>query len=128
MRGGRLGTGSGFTAFGARTTPSIVIVGAGFAGIGLGVLLKRAGISTFTIYEKADGVGGAWWHNRYPGAEVDTHSCVYSYPFKPYRWSRTHARRDEVQRYLEETVDEFGLRPHLRLGVAVRSADWCDAM
>jgi cation diffusion facilitator CzcD-associated flavoprotein CzcO len=108
----------------SRGTPRVAIVGAGFGGIGLAALLKRAGIGTFTIYERADGVGGAWWHNRYPGAEVDTHSCVYSYPFKPYPWSRTHARREEVQRYLAETVDQFGLGPHLRLGVGVRSATW----
>jgi cation diffusion facilitator CzcD-associated flavoprotein CzcO len=112
------------TASGPGSTPAIVIIGAGFGGIGLAALLKRAGISTFTIYEKADGVGGAWWHNRYPGAEVDTHSCVYSYPFKPYRWSRSHARREEVQRYLAETVEQFGLGSHLVLGVGVRSATW----
>jgi cation diffusion facilitator CzcD-associated flavoprotein CzcO len=112
--------------WGRSGTPEIAIVGAGFGGIGLGALLKRRGIDTFTIYDKADHVGGTWWHNRYPGAEVDTVSYVYSYAFKPYAWSRTHARRSELLRYLEETVEEFGLRSHLRLGVAVESAVWND--
>ena len=107
-------------------TPNIAIVGAGFGGIGLGALLRRSGIDSFTIYDKADHVGGTWWHNQYPGAEVDTVSYVYSYPFKPYAWTRSHARRAELLRYLEDTVEEFGLRSHLQLGVAVESADWND--
>jgi cation diffusion facilitator CzcD-associated flavoprotein CzcO len=110
--------------FGRSGTPTIAIVGAGFGGIGLGVLLKKARIDTFTIYEKADGVGGAWWHNRYPGAEVDTISYVYSYPFKSRAWTRTHAKQPELRAYLEDTVAQFGLRPHLRLGTAVESAEW----
>ena len=82
--------------------------------------------TTFTIYESSPGIGGTWWDNTYPGAEVDVHSNLYSYSFKPYDWTRTHARQPELQSYLEETVDEFGLRPHLRLGVAVQSATWDD--
>jgi cation diffusion facilitator CzcD-associated flavoprotein CzcO len=54
------------------------------------------------------------------------HSNLYSYPFKSYRWTRTHARQPELQAYLQETVDQFGLGPHLRLGVAVDSATWDD--
>jgi cation diffusion facilitator CzcD-associated flavoprotein CzcO len=113
--------------FGASGTPRVAIVGAGFAGIGLAVLLKKAGIDTFTVYEKAESVGGTWWHNQYPGAEVDTVSTVYSFAFKPHGWSRTHARQAELLSYLNETVDEFGVRPHLRLGVKVESAVWDEA-
>lgn len=107
-----------------RQDPRVAIIGAGFGGLGLSVLLKKAGFQTFTVFEKAERVGGAWWYNRYPGAEVDTVSYVYSYVFKPYGWSRTHARQAELQGYLEETVDQFGLRPHLRLSTAVESAVW----
>ena len=110
--------------WGGSATPRVAIVGAGFGGIGLGALLARKGIASFAIYDKADNVGGTWWHNRYPGAEVDTTSYVYSYAFKPHAWTRTHARRDELLQYLEDTVEEFGLRTHLRLGVSVESATW----
>src|SRR6202043_1456950 len=105
--------------FGPSGTPRLAVVGAGFGGIGLGVLLKRAHIDTFTIYEKAERVGGAWWHNQYPGAEVDTVSYVLSYPFKANGWTRTHAKQAELRAYLEDTVDQFGVRSHLRLGVGV---------
>ena len=112
--------------FGPAGAPRVVVVGAGFGGIATGVKLKRAGISTFTIYESSLGIGGTWWDNTYPGAEVDVPSPVYCFSFKPHRWTRTHARQPEIQKYLEETADEFGLRPHLRLGVTVQSAGWDD--
>jgi cation diffusion facilitator CzcD-associated flavoprotein CzcO len=112
--------------FGSAGTPKVVVVGAGFGGIAAGVKLLQAGIGTFTIYEASQGVGGTWWDNTYPGAEVDVGSHLYCFSFRPHDWTRTHARQPELQRYLEETVDERGLRPHLRLGVAVESATWDD--
>jgi cation diffusion facilitator CzcD-associated flavoprotein CzcO len=108
-------------------TPKVAVVGVGFGGIAAGVKLKRAGIETFTIYEASTGIGGTWWDNTYPGAEVDVGSHLYCFSFKPHDWSRTHARQAELQEYLEEAVDEFALRPHLRLGTAVESATWDEA-
>jgi cation diffusion facilitator CzcD-associated flavoprotein CzcO len=105
-------------------SPSVTIVGAGFGGIAAAVKLARAGITTFTIYEKSEGIGGTWRDNVYPGAEVDVGSHLYSFSFRRNDWSRTHARQAELQRYLEDVVDEFGLRPHLRLGTAVTGAKW----
>ena len=105
--------------FGPAGTPTVAVVGAGFGGIATGVALKRAGIETFTIFERSERVGGTWWDNQYPGCEVDVDSHVYSFPFKRYDWPRTHARQPDLHRYLEETVDDFGLRAHLRLGVGV---------
>jgi len=113
--------------FGPAGTPDVVVVGGGFGGIAAGVKLIRAGITTFTIFEQSDGPGGTWWDNRYPGAEVDVASHLYSYSFKDYDWSRTHVRQPELQRYLEEVVDEYRLRPHFRFGTAVRSVVWDEA-
>src|SRR4051812_5587763 len=107
-------------------TPRVVVVGAGVGGIATGVNLKRAGIDTFTIYEASAGVGGTWWDNTYPGAEVDVGSHLYCFSFKPHDWTRTHARQPELRQYLEDTVDELGLRSHLRLRTAVESATWDD--
>ena len=109
-----------------RTTPRVAIVGAGFGGIATGVKLKQAGVDSFTIFESSLGIGGTWWDNTYPGAEVDVGSHLYCFSFKPHDWTRTHARQAELQAYLQDTVDEFGLRPHLRLGATVESATWDD--
>ena len=112
--------------FGGAGTPRVVVVGGGFGGIAMGVKLKKAGIDTFTIYESSLGVGGTWWDNTYPGAEVDVNSNLYCYSFKSHEWARSHAQQAELHKYLEEVVDEFGLRPHLQLGVTVTSAGWDD--
>jgi len=105
-------------------SPRVAIIGAGFSGIAAGIKLKQAGIDRFTIFEKSPNVGGVWWDNRYPGAEVDTPSVLYSYSFKPWRWSRTHVRQAELLEYLESAVDEFGLGGHIQTRCEVESAIW----
>jgi cation diffusion facilitator CzcD-associated flavoprotein CzcO len=102
----------------------VAIIGAGFSGLAAAVALQREGIEDFTIFDKAAGVGGTWWANRYPGAEVDLESHIYSFSFARSDWSRTHASRRELQQYLEDVVDRFGLRPHLRLGEAIETVRW----
>lgn len=104
----------------------VAVIGAGFSGIAAGVALQRQGITDFTIFEASSGVGGTWWHNRYPGAEVDLESQIYSFSFAPADWSRNYAGRGELQRYLEKVVDAFGLRPHLALNERVESVTWDD--
>ncbi len=112
--------------FGPPGTPKVAVIGAGFGGIAAGVKLRRAGIHTFTIYESSLGIGGTWWDNTYPGAEVDVGSHLYCFSFKPHDWTRTHARQPELQQYLEATVDEYGLRAHLQFGATVDAATWDD--
>lgn len=110
--------------FGPTGSPKVVVVGAGFGGIAAAVRLQRAGIRTFTMYESSLGIGGTWWDNTYPGAEVDVGSHLYCFSFRSNQWTGTHAKQPELQKYLEATVDEFGLTPHLRLGVTVESVTW----
>ena len=104
----------------------VAIIGSGFSGIAAAVALQRQGISDFTIFELSAGIGGTWWNNRYPGAEVDLESHLYSFSYARADWTRTHARWDELQRYLESVVDRFGLRPHLVLGEKVESITWAE--
>jgi cation diffusion facilitator CzcD-associated flavoprotein CzcO len=105
-------------------TPRIVIVGAGFSGIALGVKLMRAGIYSFDLYEKSARLGGTWLENTYPGCEVDVASHVYSYSFAHHDWTRTHASQQELLAYLERVADEFGVRPHIHCGVKVIDTVW----
>ena len=81
-------------------------------------------MTDFTIYEKSAGPGGTWFDNRYPGAQVDVHSQLYSYSFKPYDWSRTHVNQAELLTYLEEVVQEYGLWEHFRFGTTVEDVVW----
>lgn len=91
----------------------------------MGIRLKQAGIHDFTILEQAERVGGTWRDNHYPGAACDIQSHLYSFSFEPNPgWSRTFAAQGEILLYLERCADKYGLRPHLRLGVAVTSASF----
>jgi cation diffusion facilitator CzcD-associated flavoprotein CzcO len=106
----------------------VAIIGAGPGGICTGIRLLERGHRDFVIFEKAPGIGGTWWHNRYPGAECDIKSHLYSFSFAPNpSWTRAYARQPEIKAYLEECVERFGLAPHLRLGTEVRAARWDDA-
>lgn len=104
--------------------PRVAIVGAGIGGIATAVYLVKQGFGDLTIFEKSAGVGGTWFENRYPGAECDVPSHVYSYSFHLSDWSRTHAGQGEIQRYLESVIDRFGLRHKLRLSTPVALASW----
>jgi cation diffusion facilitator CzcD-associated flavoprotein CzcO len=103
--------------------PRIVIIGAGVAGIAAAVTLQRAGFHDFTILEKGADVGGVWHWNRYPGLTCDVPSQLYQFSFAPKPdWTGVFAAGDEIQRYLRDVVDQFGLADHLRLNATVVSA------
>ncbi|MEA2475148.1 MAG: hypothetical protein QOE06_3063 [Thermoleophilaceae bacterium] len=106
-------------------TPEVVIVGAGFGGIGLGIKLKEAGIESFTILEKASRLGGVWRDNSYPGLTCDVPSHLYSFSFEPnHEWTRRFPKRDEILAYLERCADKYGVRDHIRLATEAASADF----
>ena len=89
--------------------------------------LRQSGIDSFTIYEKADAVGGTWRDNTYPGAACDVPSHLYSLSFAPKTdWTRKFPQQPEILGYLNEVTDRFGLRPHLRLGTELTGATWDD--
>lgn len=105
----------------------VAIIGAGFSGIAAAISLKRAGITNFTILESAPELGGTWYYNRYPGAEVDLESHIYSFSYEQFDWSRTHAAWDEILAYLNHVADKWGLRDHMRFNEFVTAARWDDA-
>jgi cation diffusion facilitator CzcD-associated flavoprotein CzcO len=103
----------------------VLIIGSGFAGLGMGIRLKQAGIESFTILEQAGGVGGTWRDNHYPGAACDIPSHLYSFSFEPNpRWTRAFGEQTEILAYLEHCADKYGLRPHLRFGAEVVRASF----
>lgn len=98
-------------------TPTVAIIGAGMSGICMAVKLQGAGIDTFTIFEKADEVGGTWRDNTYPGLTCDVPSRFYAYSFRPNpAWSRFMSSGAEIQSYFRTVADERGLRQHVRFG------------
>jgi cation diffusion facilitator CzcD-associated flavoprotein CzcO len=100
----------------------VVIIGAGFGGIGMAIRLRQAGIEDFLVLDQADDLGGIWRDNSYPGLTCDIPSQLYSFSFRPWRWSRRYPARAEILAYLHALVDEHDLGPHLRFGRGVVSA------
>lgn len=103
----------------------IGIIGAGPGGLALGILLRRAGFSDFTIFDREDGVGGTWRINTYPGLACDVKSHLYSYSFdlNPH-WSRQWSQQPEILAYFERCAADHGLDAHLRLRTEIRAAHW----
>ncbi|WP_431041489.1 flavin-containing monooxygenase [Streptomyces sp. P1-3] len=117
------------TASRSAATPRIAVVGAGFGGLCAAIRLRQAGITTFTVFEKAAEVGGVWRDNTYPGAACDVPSHLYEFSFAPNpRWSRRFAGQREIHAYQRDCVERFGLREHLRLDTEIAAADFADGV
>ncbi|HZU33232.1 MAG TPA: NAD(P)/FAD-dependent oxidoreductase [Candidatus Angelobacter sp.] len=108
-------------------TLEVLIIGAGFSGLGMAIKLLESGNQSFLVLEKADDIGGTWYANRYPGCACDIPSHLYSFSFdRNPDWSRMYSGRDEIQRYLKSCVGKFRLAPYIRLKTRMNSAAWDD--
>jgi cation diffusion facilitator CzcD-associated flavoprotein CzcO len=106
----------------------VVVVGAGFGGLYGVHRFRRMGLSVLG-FEAGGGVGGVWYHNRYPGARVDVESWDYCYYFSPelyreWKWSEKYATQPELMRYLNHVADRFDIRRHFRFNTRVTAAQW----
>lgn len=105
----------------------VVIVGAGFGGIGAAIQLKRMGYDNIAILDREDDLGGTWHVNHYPGLTVDVPSTTYSYWFEPNPyWSRLYAPGAELKSYAEHVADKYDVRRHMRFNTGVEDARWDD--
>ncbi|MBP2328069.1 cation diffusion facilitator CzcD-associated flavoprotein CzcO [Kibdelosporangium banguiense] len=104
---------------------SVAIIGAGFGGLCMAAELKRMGIESFVIFEKADEVGGIWRDNTYPGCGCDVPSHLYSYSFERYRSATVrYPGQQDILDYLRRVTEKYDLRRHLKTGAEVVSADY----
>lgn len=107
------------------SSPRVVVIGSGMSGILMGIRLKKAGIETFTIYEKTEKLGGTWRENTYPGITCDVASHNYCYTFEPNPdWSHRFPPGAEIQAYFERVADKYGIYPHIKFNKEVAQARW----
>ena len=98
----------------------VLVVGAGFAGLGTAIKLDEHGFSDFLVLDKGDSVGGTWRDNTYPGAACDVPSQLYSFSFaRNPDWSRSFSPQPEIHAYLRRTAEESGVLDRFRFGVTV---------
>lgn len=107
---------------------SVLIIGAGFAGLGSAIRLRQAGIDDIVILERGSEVGGTWRDNQYPGAACDIPSNLYSYSFAQNPdWSRSFSGAPEILGYIHHLVQEFKLQPLIRFGHNVTGLSFDEA-
>lgn len=103
----------------------VVILGSGFAGIGMAIRLKQSGIDDFVIVERARDVGGVWRDNDYPGCACDVESHLYSFSFAPNpNWSRMFSPQKEIWEYLQNCSKRFDVYSKIRFDHKVVSLKW----
>src|SRR3954447_15811819 len=105
----------------------IAIIGTGFAGLGMAIRLRQAGVHDFVVFERADDVGGTWRDNQYPGCQCDVPSHLYSLSFAPNpEWTRTFSFQPEIWDYLRRVARDHGVLPYVRFEHEVQEATWDD--
>jgi cation diffusion facilitator CzcD-associated flavoprotein CzcO len=101
----------------ANALADVLIIGAGFAGLGSAIRLQQAGIKNIVMLERGTEVGGTWRDNTYPGAACDIPSNLYSYSFAQNpNWSRGFSGSGEILGYIHHLVSEFKLGSLIRFG------------
>nr|WP_294512457.1 NAD(P)/FAD-dependent oxidoreductase [uncultured Rhodopila sp.] len=107
-------------------TLDAVVVGAGFSGLYMLHKLRELRLSA-VVFEAADGVGGTWYWNRYPGARCDSESYYYAYSFskdiqQEWEWTCRYPEQPEILRYLNFVADKLDLRRDIRFNTRVTAA------
>ncbi|GEL17266.1 flavin-containing monooxygenase [Pseudonocardia asaccharolytica] len=115
----------------ATRTLDALIVGAGLSGLYQLYRLRELGFTT-RVLEAADGVGGTWYWNRYPGARCDVESMSYSYSFSPeleqeWTWTEKYPTQPEILGYVNHVADRFDLRRDITFNTRVTTAHYDEA-
>ena len=110
----------------AATDYDSVVVGAGFSGLAVLHHLREVGQRTLVV-DGADGIGGTWWINNYPGVRTDSEFSYYSFSFskevrEEWVWTERYPSGKEVLAYLNFVADRLDLRKDIRLNTRIESA------
>ena len=103
----------------------VLIVGAGFSGIGAGYRLQtECPGKTYAILESRNAMGGTWDLFRYPGIRSDSDMYTLGFAFRPWREKKSIAGGASIVNYIRETASEYGIDQKIRYGHTVTRASW----
>ena len=103
----------------------IIVVGAGISGIAAAYnLQKSCPNKSFAILEGRSALGGTWDLFKYPGIRSDSDMHTLGFRFKPWIHKKSSADASSILEYLNETVDEYGIRDKIIFNQKVTSANW----
>ena len=111
-----------------QTQYDAIVVGAGFGGMYALHRLRKLGYRV-RVLEAADGVGGTWYWNRYPGARCDVESLEYSYSFdnelqQDWEWPERFSAQADIEKYANHVADRFDLRKDIEFNTRIESAEF----
>lgn len=104
-----------------------IVIGAGFGGLYmLHKLRDELGLNV-RVFDKAGGVGGTWYWNRYPGALSDTETYLYCYSFdkellQDWQWDTRYVTQPKILAYLEHVADRYDLRRSIQFDTGISAA------
>ncbi len=109
----------------SRPRRRVAIIGAGFSGICVAIHLRKSALYDFTIFEKAESLGGTWRDNSYPGAVCDVPSISYSYSFAmKLDWSRKWSPQSEILAYIEDCAHKYDVYRQIEFGTEIKHAEF----
>ncbi len=104
-----------------------IVIGAGFAGLYMLHKLRNELGLTVRLFDRAGGIGGTWYWNRYPGAMSDVDSYIYRYSFdkellQEWNWTTRYSPQREILAYLQTVVDRHDLARDIQLDTSIEAA------
>jgi len=104
----------------------VAVIGGGFGGLLAGAMLREAGIGDIRMIEQGGGFGGAWYWNRYPGAQCDTESYIYlplleETGFVP---REKYSFGPEIREHADRIAKHYDLYRRACFHTVVRSLNW----
>ena len=106
-------------------TIDVAVIGAGISGISAAYhLSKQCPDRTLAMIEQRESLGGTWDLFRYPGIRSDSDMHTLGFRFSPWVHEKSIAEGGAILEYLNDTVDRFDLRKHIRFQQKVTAAAW----
>lgn len=104
-----------------------IVIGAGFGGIYMLKKLRDELGLKVRAFDKAGGIGGTWFWNRYPGALSDSESFVYCFSWdrelcQEWDFSSRYLTQPQILSYLNHVVDRHDLRRDIQLETGITQA------
>ena len=107
----------------------VAVIGAGMSGVVVGAKLREAGLRRVVLIDKAGGIGGTWYWNRYPGVMCDVESYIYMPMLEEMNYVPTtrYAFGDEIRRHLDAIATKYGLVDDALFHTGVETSEWDEA-
>jgi len=104
----------------------VAVIGAGIGGVVTCAKLRDAGIDDVRLIDKAGGIGGTWYWNRYPGVMCDVESYIYMPMLEEMGYIPTtkYAFGEEIRLHLDSIGEKYGFKDHALFHTGVVKSEW----